>query len=119
MKAGTFEDTCGWDKAYELVSEIHRITKDFPESEKDGIAQQMIEAAMSIPVAERYEREQGAEYGDYLAIAYNSLLYLETQYRLAVDLGYINKNEVVENLLKEVGNMLCRMSVPAMLSALQ
>ena len=37
---------------------------------------------------------------------------LETQYLLATDLKYINKNEVVENLLKEVGCMLYRMLNP-------
>jgi len=31
------------------------------------------------------------------------LLELETQYLLSLDLDYINKNEIIENLIKEVG----------------
>jgi len=40
------------------------------------------------------------------------LLELETQYLLSIDLNYINKNEIIENLIKQVGSMLYRMIHP-------
>ena len=41
-----------------------------------------------------------------------TLLELEIQYLLSLDLSYINKNEIIENLIKEVGSMLYRMIYP-------
>ena len=46
-------------------------------------------------------------------MAYGSLCEFETQYLLAVDLGYITKNETMEGLMKEVGSMLYRMINPS------
>lgn len=74
----------------------------------------MRKAAVSIPsnVAEGYGRQHQAEYKQFLSIAYGSLCELETQYLLSIDLGYTERNEPIENLLKEVGAMLYRMLNP-------
>ena len=114
MKTKSFKDLIVWQKAYKLVLEIYKITKDFPKSENYGLSQQMRRAAVSTPsnIAEGYGRKHKAEYNQFLSIAYGSLLELETQYMLAVDLGYIGKSEIVEKLSKEVGSMLYRMLNP-------
>jgi len=74
----------------------------------------MRRAAVSIPsnIAEGYGRKHKAEYEHFLSIAYGSLLEVETQYLLSVDLGYVSKYEIIETLLKEVGAMLYRMLNP-------
>jgi four helix bundle protein len=74
----------------------------------------MRKAAVSIPsnIAEGYGRKHKAEYEHFLSIAYGSLLEVETQYLLSVDLKYVSKYEIVETLLKEVGAMLYRMLNP-------
>ena len=74
----------------------------------------MRRAAVSLPsnIAEGYGRGHKAEYRQFLSIAYGSLSELETQYLISIDLEYINKNEKIENLLKEVGSMLYRMINP-------
>jgi four helix bundle protein len=74
----------------------------------------MRKAAISLPSnkAEGYGRKHKAEYQHFLSIAYASLLELETQYLLSLDLNYINKNEIIENFIKEVGSMLYRMIYP-------
>ena len=114
MKTKSFKDLIVWQKAYRLVLEVYRITKDFPKSEIYGLAQQMRRAAISLPsnVAEGYGRRHKTEYKQFLSIAYGSLSELETQYLLSVDLGYTKKSEIIENLLKEVGSMLYRMIYP-------
>ena len=114
MKTKSFKDLIVWQKAYKLVLEIYKITKVFPKSETYGLIQQMRRAAISIPsnIAEGYGRKHKAEYQQFLSIAYASLLELETQYLLSLDLNYINKNEIIENLIKEVGSMLYRMIHP-------
>lgn len=74
----------------------------------------MRRAAVSLPsnIAEGYGRRHKAEYRQFLSMAYSSLAELETQYLLSLDLEYINKNNVVEQLLKEVGSILYRMLNP-------
>ncbi len=114
MKTKSFKDLIVWQKAYRLVLEIYKITKDFPKSETYGLAQQMRRAAVSLPsnIAEGYGRRHKTEYKQFLSIAYGSLSELETQYLLSIDLGYTKKSDIIENLLKEVGSMLYRMIYP-------
>ena len=114
MKTKSFKDLVVWQKAYRLVLEIYKITKDFPKSETYGLAQQMRRAAVSLPsnIAEGYGRRHKTEYKQFLSIAYGSLSELETQYLLSIDLGYTKKSDIIENLLKEVGSMLYRMIYP-------
>ena len=90
------------------------MTKNFPNHELYGLTQQMRRAAISLPsnIAEGYGRQYKAEYKQFLSIAYSSLSELETQYLLSIDLGYINKIDVIDHLLKEVGSMLYRMINP-------
>lgn len=113
-KTKGFKDLIVWQKAYKLVLEIYKITKDFSKQEMYGLVQQIQRAAVSVPsnIAEGYGRQHSGEYKQFLSIAYGSLAELETQYLLAIDLGYINKNEMLEGLLKEVGGMLYRMINP-------
>jgi len=114
VKTKSFKDLVVWQKAYRLVLEIYKITKDFPKSETYGLAQQMRRAAVSLPsnIAGGYGRRHKTEYKQFLSIAYGSLSELETQYLLSIDLGYTKKSDIIENLLKEVGSMLYRMIYP-------
>lgn len=114
MRTRSFKDLIVWQKAYRLVLEIYKATKDFPKFETYGLAQQMRRSVVSLPsnIAEGYGRKHRAEYRQFLSMAYGSLSELETQYLLAIDLKYINNSELIENLLKEVGSMLYRMLNP-------
>jgi len=113
-KTRSFKDLIVWQKAYKLVIEIYKITKNFPKEEIYGLSQQMRRCAVSIPsnIAEGYGRQYNKEYKQFLYIAYGSLSELETQYLLSKDLGYIKKSEVIEELAKETGSMLYRMINP-------
>ena len=103
-----------WQKAYQFCLEIYKVTKTFPNEEKYGLTSQIRRAAISIPsnIAEGYGRKHKPEYNQFLRLAYGSLLELQTQYLLSVDLGYTNKNANIESLLDEVGAMLYRMFTP-------
>jgi four helix bundle protein len=45
----SYKELIVWQKAYQLVLEIYKITKSFPKSETFGLSQQMRRAAVSIP----------------------------------------------------------------------
>jgi len=114
MKTHSFKELTVWQKAYQLVLHIYKGTSTFPKTEIYGLSQQMRKAAVSIPsnIAEGYGRQHQAEYKQFLSISYGSVCELETQYLLSVDLKYMQRNESIENLLKEVGAMLYRMINP-------
>ena len=114
MKTKSFKDLIVWQKSYKLVLEVYKTTKAFPISETYGLTQQMRRAAISLPsnIAEGYGRKHKLEYQQFLCIAYASLLELETQYLLAIDLKYIRDSGIIEKLLREVGSMLYRMIYP-------
>lgn len=99
-----------WEKAYNLSLEVYRLTKRFPDEEKYGLSLQLRRSAVSIPsnIAEGYGRKTTPEYIHQLYIAYGSYCELETQMRLAGDLGYIDdkQKEKVLDSGKEVERML-------------
>ena len=70
--------------------------------------------AVSMPsnIAEGYGRQYQREYKQYLSIAYGSSCEFETQYFLAIDLGFIQRSDTVNQLIKEIGAMLYRMVNP-------
>jgi four helix bundle protein len=53
-----FEDLQVWQKSHQLVLEIYKITKKFPDSERFGLVSQMRRAAVSIPanIAEGFRK---------------------------------------------------------------
>lgn len=114
MKTNSFKDLIVWKRSFELVKMIYTFTKLFPKEEIYGLSQQLRRAAVSIPsnIAEGYGRQYLKEYKQFLAIAYGSLCELETQYLLAVELGYVAQHAEIENFMKEVGAMLYRMLNP-------
>jgi four helix bundle protein len=114
MKIKSFKDLIVWQKSLKLVLEIYKVTGGFPKSEVYGLSQQIRRAAISTPsnIAEGYGRKHKAEYEHFLSIAYGSLLEVETQYLLSLDLKYVRKNEIIETFLKEVGAMFYRMLNP-------
>lgn len=109
-----YKDLIVWKKSYALVLEIYKMTKLFPTEERYGLMQQMRRCSVSIPsnIAEGYGRQHNKEYAQFLSIALGSLCELETQYFLSIDLGYIESDDSVKVLIKEVGAMLYRMVNP-------
>ena len=83
-----------WQLSYRLCLEVYRITKEFPEEEKDGLAWQLRKTALLIPsnIAEGYSRESTVHCLGALKISYVSLLELQIQLRIAKDLKFIKSD---------------------------
>ncbi|MBU1262900.1 four helix bundle protein [bacterium] len=92
-----------WRKTVNLVTEIYKITKTFPQEERYGIVPQIQRAAVSIPanIAEGWGRGSTKEYLQFLRIARGSLMELETHLIIAQKLNYIQK-DVLTMLQQEV-----------------
>lgn len=75
-----------------LVTEVYRITEEFPKSELFGLVSQIRRAAVSIPsnIAEGAGRSYDKEFIQFLYIALGSIAELETQFIIANNLAYVN-----------------------------
>ena len=99
-----------WQKAMDLVTDIYKTTRDFPNEEHFGLTSQMRRAAVSIPsnIAEGHGRKLTGAYLNHLSIAYGSLMELETQVQIAVRLNFISSDIALSILANtdEIGRML-------------
>ena len=84
--------TC-WAQARALVSEIYRVSREFPGEERYGLTAQLRRSAISIPsnIAEGCGRGSNRALSAFLDIAIGSSNELETQLYLALDLGLIDQ----------------------------
>ena len=74
-----------------LVTEVYKISKEFPNDETYGLTSQIRRCVVSIPsnITEGYDRNSTNEYIHFLRIATGSLYELQTQMEIALNLHYI------------------------------
>lgn len=103
----SYKDLIVWQKGYELVKLVYKITAKLPQSEIFGLKSQMQRSAVSIVsnIAEGSSRKTKKDYCQFLHIAYGSISELETQLFLCKDLYNIDTSESIL-LLTEVSKML-------------
>lgn len=105
-----------WQRSMELVVDVYKITKLFPEEEKFGIVSQMRRASISIPsnIAEGSRRGK-KDFQRFLRIAFGSAseleTQLETQLEISKQLSYIKDTDtdILKLKLNEVSKMLNKM----------
>lgn len=87
-----------WKEARGLVNFVYQISKTVPKEEVYGLTSQIRRCAVSIPsnIAEGCGRRTSADTIQFLHISRGSLYELETQLFLALDQGYLNKEEFDE-----------------------
>jgi four helix bundle protein len=106
----TYRDLIIWQKSMDLVTEIYKISKRFPNDEVYGLISQIRRCAISIPsnIAEGYGRNSTNDYIHFLRIAAGSLYELQTQIEISLNLLYIDKtrfDEIYERS-REIERML-------------
>jgi four helix bundle protein len=106
----SYRDLVVWNKAMQLVTEIYRVSQNFPKDELFGLTSQIRRAAVSVPsnIAEGHGKLSRKEYQHFLGDARGSLAEVETQMMIAQNLSYLNA-EVVSRILDlsaEVGRIL-------------
>lgn len=83
-----------WQEGVVLATLTYKITESFPKSEIYGITSQMRRAAVSISsnIAEGAARTSQKEFLQFLNIANGSLSELDTQFDIALSLGYMTQH---------------------------
>lgn len=97
-----------WKKGMELVEKVYAMSRSFPDAERFGLTSQIRRAAVSIPsnIAEGAARKSDKELLQFLSIAMGSLAEVETQYLIAIRLGFVKEDEAVINLLTDEKKLL-------------
>jgi four helix bundle protein len=89
--ARSYRELLAWQKAKALAARIYQATEQFPKPETYGLTSQIRRAAVSVPsnIAEGQGRLTPGEFCHFLGQARGSLLELDTQLAIAVDLNYL------------------------------
>jgi len=99
-----------WKESVELSVCIYRLTASFPKTEDYGLSHQMRRAGVSVPsnIAEGAGRGATKEFIQFLKIANGSLTELDTQFEIALKLGYISnvEREKINSLMESVAAKL-------------
>lgn len=78
-----------------LVVDVYRLLKQYPVEERYALCDQIRRAAISITsnIAEGMSRYSDKEKAHFLEISYASMMEVESQMDISVDLEYINKEQ--------------------------
>lgn len=111
MAINSYKDLTVWQKSFELTKSVYRLTQQLPRDELYGLVSQMRRCAISIPsnIAEGNQRNNLAEYRQFIGIAKGSAAELETQLLLCEVLFGLGVKSDLE-LLSEVRKMLGALS---------
>ena len=95
-----------WKEGINIVSNIYKLTSEFPDEEKFGLVSQLRRCSVSIPsnIAEGYGRNSDADFSRFLNISRGSSYELETQLIISHELGYIS-SEQLEMLCIKLDNL--------------
>lgn len=105
--ARSFQDLIVWQKAHSFVTEIYKITVDFPNVEMYGLTSQIRRAAVSIPanITEGFKKTGKADKIRYYNIAQGSLEECRYYLLLAKDLGYCDTSKLSDKA-EEISKLL-------------
>lgn len=98
-----FKELKVWQKSVSFVTEIYKLTENFPKTEMFGLTSQLRRASVSIPsnIAEGNSRRSTADYSQFLKIARGSCAEIETQILIAKNLNFISE-KTFENLTNQI-----------------
>jgi four helix bundle protein len=111
--ARSYRELLVWQKAKVLAIHAYKATEQFPRTETYGLTSQLRRAAVSVAsnIAEGQGRLTSGEFIHFLGQARGSLLELDTQLAIALDLNYLRPDgyEILDRDLYQVLGLLNRL----------
>lgn len=99
-----------WKKSILLVKTIYKLTESFPSEEKFGLTSQVRRASVSTAsnISEGAARKTRKEKKRFYEIARSSLVEIDTQVEIALELGFLTKDQIsaLTSLVNEIFAML-------------
>ncbi|TRZ46035.1 four helix bundle protein [Robertkochia solimangrovi] len=104
----THKDLEVWKLSIQLVVDIYKLLENFPVKEDFCLTQQIRRSVISVPsnIAEGAGRSSTKEMLRFLDISIGSLSELETQLIIAIELKYIDYQDVIPVNVSKIRNML-------------
>lgn len=92
----------------DLVETIYTLSSEFPADERYGLSSQIRRAAVSVPsnIAEGAARKSDREFIQFISIAVGSLAEVETQYQLAIRLGFLKEKKNIDDSIESVRKLM-------------
>lgn len=89
-----YRELIAWQKSMVLVTRVYALSSEFPGDERFGLTSQIRRAAISVPsnVAEGQGRDSTKEFIHHLSMAYGSLVEVETQILIGLNVGYLSED---------------------------
>ena len=96
MGARNFRDYPVWNEAVDYATYVYEVTGQMPWFEKKGLCDQLQRAAVSISsnIAEGAARSSDADFAHFLDFALGSAFEVETQLKIAKNVGYFDNLDV-------------------------
>lgn len=94
--ARNFRDYPVWNEAVDYATYVYEVTGQMPWFEKKGLCDQLQRAAVSISsnIAEGAARSSDADFAHFLDFALGSAFEVETQLKIAKNVGYFDNLDV-------------------------
>ena len=101
--ARNFRDYSVWNEAVDYATYVYEVTGKMPWFEKKGLCDQLQRAAVSISsnIAEGAARTSDADFAHFLDFALGSAFEVETQLKIALNVGYLD-DEHYQELVKKL-----------------
>ena len=100
-----------WQAGINFTMKIYELTNNFPKSELYGLSSQIRRAAVSVPsnLAEGAARKSKQERLRFYEIARSSLVEIDTQLEISIQLNYV-KQEYLHELDKDMNKIFAMLS---------
>jgi len=97
-KIEKFEDIEAWRKSRELAKAVYTVTSDGAFANDYGLKDQVRRAAVSVMsnIAEGFDRGGNRDFIQFLSIAKGSAAEVQAQLYVALDAGYVSKEQFME-----------------------
>lgn len=102
MGPRNFREYPVWNESVEYATYVYEVTSQMPWFEKKGLCDQLQRAAVSISsnIAEGAARSTDADFAHFLDIALGSAFEVETQLKISMNVGYLDKEHYQEMITK-------------------
>jgi four helix bundle protein len=97
----SYKELLIWQKGIQIVLKVYKLTNSFPKDEIYALTSQLKRASISIPsnIAEGFGRQTDKSFNHFLNISRGSLNEIETQLIIAKELGFIQDENLYNDLL--------------------
>ena len=97
----TYKELLIWQKGIKIVVLVYKLTMTFPKEEIYALTSQLKRASVSVPsnIAEGFGRQTDKSFNHFLNISRGSLNEIETQLIIAKQLGFIDDENIFNEIL--------------------